>query len=92
MLNLDRAVKPLLIVVVFLFLAGGGVTFYRMVDQMARMTELMAQMSGDIQVVSREMTAMRVSMERMEGHVGKMGQGVKEIERVNPMRMFPGSP
>ena len=89
-LNLERLLKPLLLAILALAVVGGGTLFYRMVDQMERMTALMGEMSSEIKVVTREMTAMRASMERMEGHVGQMGQGVEKMERINPMRMFPG--
>ena len=90
MLKLESALKPLMALILAVVVVGAGVLFYRMVDQMERMTALMGEMSAEIKVVTREMGAMRASMERMEGHVGQMGQGVQEIKRVNPMRMFPG--
>jgi hypothetical protein len=51
-------------------------------------------MSDDVASMSREMTVMRESMQKMEGHMEQlgatMGQGAREMQRVNPMRMMEG--
>jgi hypothetical protein len=79
------------VAVVFVTVAG-GVLFYRMVDHMGTMSDLMGKMTHQVSLMSQEMTAIRVSMEKMEGHMdrlgGTFGQGAQQMERVNPMRMM----
>jgi uncharacterized membrane protein len=68
--------------------------FYRMVVSMETITVSVGRMSDDVASMSREMTAMRESMQKMEGHMEQlgttMGQGAREMQRVNPMRMMEG--
>jgi hypothetical protein len=71
-----------------------GTIFYRMVVSMEAITVSVARMSDAVATMSREMTAMRESMQKMEGHMAQlgttMGQGAREMQRVNPMRMMEG--
>jgi methyl-accepting chemotaxis protein len=68
--------------------------FYRMVASMEAITVSVGRMSDNVASMSREMTAMRESMQKMEGHMEQlgttMGQGAREMQRVNPMRMMEG--
>ena len=68
--------------------------FYRMVVSMETITVSVGRMSDDVASMSRDMTAMRESMQKMEGHMEQlgttMGQGAREMQRVNPMRMMEG--
>jgi hypothetical protein len=77
--------------VLFVTVAGGAL-FYRMVGQLETMTVLMGKMTDQVASMSQEMTAIRVSMEKMEGHMERLGnsfgQGAQQMERVNPMRMM----
>jgi len=82
--------------VLFVLLAvlAFGTLFYRMVVSMETITVSVGRMSDDVSSMSREMTAMRESMQKMEGHMEQlgatMGQGAREMQRVNPMRMMEG--
>ena len=79
---------------VLLALLAFGVLFYRMVASMEAITVSVGRISDDVASMSREMTAMRESMQQMEGDMQQlgatMGQGAKEMQRVNPMRMMEG--
>jgi methyl-accepting chemotaxis protein len=74
-------------------LVFGGL-FYRMVVSMETITVSVGRISDDVASMSREMTPMRESMQKLEGHMQQlgatMGQGVKEMQRVNPMPMMEG--
>jgi DNA anti-recombination protein RmuC len=82
--------------VLFVLLAtlAFGVLFYRMVASMEAITVSVGRISDDVASMSREMTVMRESMQKMEGHMQQlgatMGQGAREMQRVNPMRMMEG--
>jgi hypothetical protein len=82
------------VLLVLLAMLGGGALFYRMVVCMEAITVSVGRISDDVSSMSREMTAMRESMQKMEGHMQQlgatMGQGAREIQRVNPMRMMEG--
>jgi DNA anti-recombination protein RmuC len=71
-----------------------GALFYRMVAYMEAITVSVGHISDDVSSMSREMTAMRESMQKMEGHMEQlgttMGQGAREMQRVNPLRMMEG--
>jgi hypothetical protein len=79
---------------VLLAMLAFGALFYRMVASMEAITVSVGRMSDDVASMSREMTAMRESMQKMEGHMEQlgttMGQGAREMQRVNPMRMMEG--
>jgi hypothetical protein len=89
-----------MLAVLLILVVAGGVLFYRMVGQLETMTRLMGRMTDEVASIHNEMTAMRISMERMEGYLGRLdstlGQGARDIQRVNPMnmmeRMVPGAP
>jgi hypothetical protein len=80
--------------VVLLVVLAGGTLFYRMVGYMEAITVSIGRMSDEVATMSREMTAMRESMQKMEGHMEQlgatMGQGAREMQRVNPLRMMDG--
>jgi len=82
--------------VLFVLLAvlAFGALFFRMVVSMETITVSVGRMSDDVASMSQEMTAMRESMQKMEGHMQQlgttMGQGAREMQRVNPMRMMEG--
>jgi hypothetical protein len=82
------------VLVVLLTVLAFGVLFYRMVVSMETITVSVGRMSDDVASMSREMTVMRESMQKMEGHMEQlgatMGQGAREMQRVNPMRMMEG--
>lgn len=82
--------------VVLLAMLAGGTLFYRMVGYLEAITVSMGRMSDDVASMSREMTTMRESMQKMEGHMDRlgatMGQGAREMQRVNPLRMMEGMP
>ena len=82
------------VLVVRLTVLAFGVLFYRMVVSMETITVSVGRMSDDVASMSREMTVMRESMQKMEGHMEQlgatMGQGAREMQRVNPMRMMEG--
>jgi len=82
------------VLVVLLAVLAFGALFYRMVVSMETITVSVSRMSDDVASMSREMTAMRESMQNMEGHMEQlgttMGQGAREMQRVNPMRMMEG--
>lgn len=82
------------ILLVLLAMLAFGTFFYRMVVSMEAITVSVARMSDEVATMSREMTAMRESMQKMEGHMEQlgttMGQGAREMQRVNPMRMMEG--
>jgi hypothetical protein len=82
------------VLVVLLTVLAFGALFYRMVVSMETITVSVGRMSDDVASMSREMTAMRESMQKMEGHMQQlgttMGQGAREMQRVNPMRMMEG--
>lgn len=87
-----RAVSGVLVVLLAMLVFG--TLFYRMVGYMEAITVSIGRMSDDVASMSREMTAMRVSMQTMEAHMEQlgttMGQGAREMQRVNPMRMMEG--
>ena len=80
--------------VVLLVMLAGGMLFYRMVGYLEAITVSVGRMSEEVASMSREMTAMRGSMQKMEGHMERlgatMGQGAREMQRVNPLRMMEG--
>jgi hypothetical protein len=80
--------------VVLLAVLAFGTLFYRMVGYMESITVSIGRMSDDVASMSREMTAMRESMQKMESHMEQlgatMGQGAREMQRVNPLRMMEG--
>jgi methyl-accepting chemotaxis protein len=82
------------ILVVLLTVLAFVALFYRMVVSMETITVSVGRISDDVASMSREMTAMRESMQKMEGHMQQlgttMGQGAREMQRVNPMRMMEG--
>jgi len=82
------------VLVVLLVVLAFGSLFYRMVVSMETITVSVGRMSDDVASMSREMTVMRESMQKMEGHMEQlgttMGQGAREMQRVNPMRMMEG--
>jgi hypothetical protein len=82
------------VLVVLLTVLAFGVLFYRMMVSMETITVSVGRMSDDVASMSREMTVMRESMQKMEGHMEQlgatMGQGAREMQRVNPMRMMEG--
>jgi hypothetical protein len=82
------------ILVVLVAMLAFGTLFYRMVICMDTITLSIGHMSDDVASMSREMTAMRESMQKMEGHMQQlgstMGQGAREMQRVNPLRMMEG--
>jgi hypothetical protein len=85
----------LLVSVVAVFvIVSGGLLFYRMVAHMETMTLLMGQMTGEVTSIHAEMKTMRESMQKMEGHMERIGRtvdvGAREMERINPMRMMEG--
>ena len=92
--------SPLTAAVLLILAVAGGVLFYRMVGHLETMTRQMGRMTGEVASIHSEIAAMRVSMERMEGYLGRLdstvGQGARDIQRVNPMnlmeRMVPGAP
>jgi len=90
--------SPVAMAVLVILVVAGGLLFYRMVDHLETMTRLMGRMTDEVSSIREEIVAMRVSMERMERHVGRLdstvGQGARDIQRANPMnlmeRMVPG--
>ena len=92
MLNFAKMGPLAATVAVLLVTVAGGTLFYRMVGHMETMTVLMGKMTDQVTSMSQEMTAIRVSMEKMEGHMERLGstfgQGAQQMERVNPMRMM----
>jgi hypothetical protein len=82
------------VLLVFLAALAFGALFYRMVVAMETITVSVGRMSDDVATMSRDMTAMRESMQKMEGHMEQlgatMGQGARQMQQVNPMRMMEG--
>lgn len=80
--------------IVLLAVLAFGTLFYRMAANMEAITVSIGRISEDVSSMSREMTAMRESMQKMEGHMQQlgatMGQGAREMQRVNPLRMMEG--
>ena len=91
---INRIWPPLAVFILFFVLLAGGSLFYRMVEQMENMGLMMGQMTEQVASMNREMMAIRVAVEKMEGHIGGMGrsviEGTRQMERVNPMRMMEG--
>jgi hypothetical protein len=92
MLNSAKVGLSAGIIALLLVMVAGGALFYRMVGQLEIMTVLMGKMTDQVASMSQDMTAIRASMEKMEGHMERLGssfgQGAQQMERVNPMRMM----
>jgi len=75
-----------------LALVAGGLLFYRMVGYMETMTLLMGRMADSVAAMHVEMEALRVSVQNMEQHMAQMdrtmGQGTREMQRLNPLQMM----
>jgi hypothetical protein len=71
-----------------------GALFYRMVVSMETITVAVASMNDEMVAISRDVAAMRESMQKMDAHMEQfgaaMGQGAREMQRVNPMRIMEG--
>ncbi len=94
MSNINRFWLSLAVITLLFVVLAGGTLFYRMVSHMGTMGQLMGQMTEQVSSMNREITAMRVAVEKMEGHMEGMGrsvvEGTRQMERVNPMRMMEG--
>ena len=92
--NPERILTVAGVLAVLLAMLAFGMLFYRVVASMEAITVSIGRISDDVASMSREMTAMRESMQRMDVHMEQlgatMGQGAREMQRVNPMRMMEG--
>ena len=82
--------------ILLLALVAGGLLFYRMVGYLETMTGLMGRMADSVGAMTVEMQALRESVQTMEQHMAQLdktvGQGAREMQRLNPMQMMvPGS-
>jgi hypothetical protein len=71
-----------------------GALFYRMVVSMETITVAVTSMNDEMAAISRDVAAMRESVQKMDAHMEQlgatMGQGAREMQRVNPMRIMEG--
>jgi methyl-accepting chemotaxis protein len=92
--NRAKIMRAAAVLVALLATLVFGALFYRVVASMEAITVAIGRISDDVASMSREMTAMRESMQHMEGHMQQlgatMGQGAREMQRVNPLRMMEG--
>jgi len=78
--------------VLLLALVAGGLLFYRMLGYLETMTVLLGRMTDSVGAMAVEMEALRVSVQTMEQHMAQLdktvGQGAREMQRLNPMQMM----
>ena len=78
--------------VLLLALVAGGLLFYRMVGYLETMTVLMGRMADSVAGMHVEMEELRISVQSMEEHMAQLdrtvGQGAREMQRINPMQMM----
>ena len=63
-----------------------------MVGYLETMTVLMGRLTDSVGAMQVEMQALRVSVQNMEQHMEQLdrtvGQGAREMQRLNPMQMM----
>lgn len=78
--------------ILLLALVAGGLLFYRMVGYLETMTVLMGRMADSVAGMHVEMEQLRISVQSMEEHMAQLdrtvGQGAREMQRINPMQMM----
>ena len=78
--------------ILLLALVIGGLLFFRMVGYLETMTVLMGRLTDSVGAMQVEMQALRVSVQNMEQHMEQLdrtvGQGAREMQRLNPMQMM----